>query len=121
MRMKTPPCAKHQSVVKSSTRQERISCGNSHLSQAGIVSNERDLLSQIGKGRKSMPAAQEMISGRSQQAAGFHSRAPLFAEDFFNRTRIGQKPKIPGRAQAGEKIHPGGQSIQRVRDICVRI
>ena len=48
---------------------------SSHLNQAGIIADGGNLLSQIGEGRKAMPTPQEMIGGRSQQAAGFTAGA----------------------------------------------
>ena len=93
----------------------------SHLGQAGIVSNERNLLSQKGETRKAVPMPQQMIGGGGQQTAGFHCGRPAFPADFRNGVRVGEQPKIPGRAQAGKKIHTLGQCLERVWNIHVRV
>ncbi len=68
-----------------------------------------------------MPATKQMISGRCKQAAGFDCRPPGRFANLFNRLWGGQNAKIPGRTQAGKKIHLLRKRVQTFRRIHVRI
>ncbi len=93
----------------------------SNLTQARVIPNDCNLLSQIIERRKTVPASKQVIGRRAQQAAGLHRWLPFFFADLFNGIPVGQQPEIPCPTQTCEKIHLLGQRIERIRNLYIRV